>query len=155
MLLSLCNSVVGEIVSNALLKSNCMAIVISRLSNLDLTSSVSLVIAVAVLWCFRKPAWRESRIPWRVTNSKSWSWTSFSRTLELRSAIVRKSEGDDGSGNVLLCKDVINILTRKLPIGRRALATTLCGIPYPLACVVWISEWNRTISKDVARRELQ
>ena len=69
MLPSLRSSNVGEMVSNALLKSNSKAIVTSFLSKPARTSSVNLSRAVVVLLCFLKPVWSGSRIPLRIMNS--------------------------------------------------------------------------------------
>ena len=151
MLLSFRNSAVGDIVSNALLKSNSKAIVISFLSRPDLISSVILSKAVVVLWCRRKPVCNGSRMPLLIIYSDSCLCTNFSRTLERKqsNAIGRKSEAVVGAdfffkdnncaffqdpGKAPLSSDVLNMLTSRGAMVGRAFAITLCGMPSsPLA----------------------
>ena len=99
-LISLCNSLVSDMVSNALLKSNCKRMVSScfSLSIPALISSVNYNRVVCVLWPGLNPDWKGSRIFIKDRNANISSCTSFSKTLDkkLNSATGRKSVTVEG-----------------------------------------------------------
>ena len=80
--LSLLNRMSMSTESKALLKSSNVRTVSCLVSILFFMSSVTLIKAVHVLWCERKPDWQLSRILFSFKKSEIWEWTMNSRAFE-------------------------------------------------------------------------
>ena len=98
--ISIANSLEGEIVLNALLKSNCINNVICLLFIPCSMSSVNLSIAVSVLLCCLYPVYNGSSKLLLFKNAVIWSCTNFSKTVDKKqsNATCLKSEHDEGIG---------------------------------------------------------
>ena len=152
-LCSFCSRRFSDKVSKALEKSKWSSKVIILPSIPIHMSSLNLIKADCVLWCFLKPVWKVSSNLLLLRKMTIWSWASFSSTFErkLSKTIGLKSEGNDGTGalfrviiqaffqeceNTPWASDALKSFVRWGTIVGSALAITLWGVPSsPLVCL--------------------